>query len=345
MTLLSSSISKLGIFIACVSTAVPIPAFSALTPGQITMVTTMANAAKNDPTSIISLNQYGSFIQAVSGPFSLPGVTSASFQATRGNRLGEGDFTRLTLPLSRSFEDNKISGFTPYAEVTLSYTNQKQNEFWMEDTPMKMIVRHNINTTSIMSGFGAGFELTEGLVIRPLALLGWSRIKDNSDPVTNSEMVTMFHRLVGNDLFDWTVEQLQYGPAIEAEYKTITANDVDIVAAIRATRLHIETLSTSTPGLEASNNFTSISGNTKFEGPTTMSLYGRGLRWQAFGGATAFDKDTRQALSFNWVGEIGAGVLLDIKKDTSFVESLGVKGSAIVGNGITGWTISISATF
>jgi hypothetical protein len=309
------------------------------------MATTMANMAKDDPEALISLNQYGSFIQAVSGPFSLPGVTSASFQASRGKLLGQGDFTRLTLPFSSSFEDHQIGGFTPYAEATLSYTDQKQDELWMEDTPMKMVVRHNIKTTSIMTGFGAGFELDEGLVVRPLVLLGWSRINDNSDPITDTEMVDMFQNLVGNDLFDWTVEQLQSGPAIEIEYITTTENDVDVSTGISATRLHIKTLSTSTSGLEASNSYTSISGNIELDGPTSSSLYGRDVRWQAFAGASAFDKNTREALSFDWVGEIGGGVLMDSKQDISFVESLGVKGSVIVGDGIDGWTIGLNATF
>jgi hypothetical protein len=340
----------MGIFIAFFSITVPLPAFSQA-PNMQAMAMAMANQAKNDPTTLITLNEYGSFIQAVSGPFSLPGVTSASFQASRGD-LGDGDFSRVSLPLSSTFEDYKIGEFTPYAELTLSYTDQKQNEMWMEDIPiMKMTVRHNIKTTSIMTGFGAGYEPNEGLVIRPLVLLGWSRIEDNSESITNTTTqpaVGMFLNAVKSldlELFDWTVEQLQYGPAIEAEYTTKMADDIDVFAGIRATRLHIKTLSTSTPGLEESNNFTSISGNIDFEGPTSKTFYGRDVRWQAFGGATVFDKDTRKALSFDWVGEIGAGILMDSKKDIASVESVGLKGSAIVGDGIDGWTIGISATF
>lgn len=338
MSLLRSSLSKVSILMVSVLTAVPILA------ADLTMLEMMVARAKNDPTALISLNDYGSFVQAVSGPFSLPGVASASFQVSRGALLGEGDFTRVALPLSRSFKKLKFGGITPYAEMTLSYTNQKQNEFWMEGTTMQMMVSHDIKTTSVLSGLGAGFEPVKGGVIRPIILLGWTRIKDNSDPTTT--MGRMFQAEVGNNLFDWNVEQLQFGLAIETEYKTKIGKDVNVLSGIRATQLRIKTHSTSTPGLEASNNFTSISGNIEFDGPTSLSLFGRDVRWQTFAGATSFDKDTGRALSFNWLGETGAGiVLMNRKQNIPFVEGLGLRGSLILGDGIKGLAVGISAIF
>lgn len=119
-------------YYAAVST--PVSA-QALPPGIVNMITTMATQAKNDPTTLVRLNNYGSFVQAASGPFSLPGVVSSSFQANRG-ALGEGEFSRLVAPISRSFDSLEFDGFTPYAEVTFSFTDQKQNELWMEGTPI-----------------------------------------------------------------------------------------------------------------------------------------------------------------------------------------------------------------
>lgn len=63
----------IGLFITCLSTAVSIPASAQ------SMFDMMVSQAINDPTTLISLNEYGNFIQAVSGPFSLPGVSSATF--------------------------------------------------------------------------------------------------------------------------------------------------------------------------------------------------------------------------------------------------------------------------
>ena len=168
-----STISIVGVFITCISTVVPIPASAQ------SLFDMMVSRALNDPTTLITLNEYGNFIQAASGPFSLPGVSSASFQVSRGTQLGDGEFSRLVLPISHSFESLEFGGITPYSEVTFSYTDQKQNQFWMEGTPMQMMVRHNIETASIMGGLGLDFEPVEGLIIRPIVHLGWSRIKDN----------------------------------------------------------------------------------------------------------------------------------------------------------------------
>lgn len=259
--------------------------------------------------------------------------------------LGDGEFSRFVLPLSRSFENLEVGGITPYAEVTLSYTDQTQNQFWMEGTPMQMMVSHNIKTTSIMGGVGADFEPVNGLVIRPMVLLGWSRIEDNSNPTT--EMGRMFQEAVVNDLLVWQVEQIQYGPAIEVEYKAVVGNDIKVFPRVRATQLNIETTSTSTPGLEASNKFYSVSGNLELDGPTSMSIYERDVRWLGFAAATKFDEKTSTALSFSWLGEIGAGLsIVDSKQNSPLVESLGLRGSVVFGDSsISGWTIGVTATF
>ena len=335
--------SMAGLFVSCISTAVPIPASAA--PAAPTLFEMMVSQAKNDPTTLVSLNDYGSFIQAVSGPFSLPGVTSASFQVTRGAVLGDGEFTRVVLPLSHSFENLEFNGMTPYSEVTLSVTDQQQNEWWMKDTPMQMMVRHNIDTTSIMGGIGVGFEPVEGLIIRPIILLGWSRIKDNSNPTT--EMGQTFRAAVGEGLFIWEVDQLQYGPAIEAEYTTIVRKDIKVLAGLRVTQLNVETIETNTPGLEESNKFNSVSGNLELDGTTSVTVSGRDMRWQYFMGATRFDTATSNALKFSWLGEIGAGLsFVDSQQDLPFVETVGITGSVILGdNDVDGWTVGVKAIF
>ena len=334
-----STISMAGLFITCISTAMSIPASAQ------SLFDMMVEQALNDPTTLITLNDYGNFIQAASGPFSLPGVSSASFQVNRGTLLEDGEFSRFVLPISRSFENLEFGGITPYLEVTLSYTDQKQNEWWMKDTPMQMMVRHNIETTSIMGGFGVDFEPVEGLIIRPIVHLGWSRIKDNSNPTT--AMGQDFREAVGESLFIWEVDQLQYGPALEAEYTTIVGNEVKIFAGLRVTQLNVDTISTNTPGLEASSKFHSVNGNFELDGPTSMSIYDRDVHWQYFMAAVHFDKATSDALSFSWLSEIGAGLsLVDNQQDLPFVEALGLRGSVIFGDSdVSGWTIGITAIF
>ena len=333
------TISRAGLLITCISTAVPIPASAQ------SLFDMMVSQAINDPTTLISLNEYGNFIQAASGPFSLPGVSSASFQVSRGTQLGDGEFSRIVLPVSHSFESLAFGGITPYLEATLSYTEQKQNEWWMKDTPMQMMVSHNIETSSIMGGLGVDFEPVEGLAIRPIVHLGWSRIKDNSNPTT--AMGQDFREAVGEGLFIWEVDQLQYGPALEAEYTTIVGNEIKVLADLRVTQLNVETTATNTPGLEASSKFHSVNGNFELDGPTSMSIYSRDVHWQYCMAAVHFDEATSDALGFSWLSEIGAGLsLVDSQQDLAFVEALGLRGSVIFGdNDVSGWTIGITAIF
>lgn len=335
-----STASMAGLFIICISTALSTPVSAA--PPTFEM---MVSQAQNDPTTLISLNDYGSFIQAVSGPFSLPGVTSASFQVGRGQALGDGEFTRVVLPLSHSFENLEFNGMTPYSEVTLSHTEQKQNELWMKSTPMQMMVSHNIKSTSIMGGLGVGFKPFENLVIRPIVHLGWSRIKDNSKPTTVAGK--NFRAAVGEELFIWEIEQLQYGPALEAEYTTVLGSDIKVLTALRATQLNVKTSTTSTPGLKESNQFHSFSGNVEFDGPTSMSIYDRDLRWLYFMGATQFDNTTSDALNFSWLSEVGIGLsVVNSKQGLSYVEAVGITGSVIFGDSdVNGWTIGLKASF
>ncbi len=215
----------------------------------------------------------------------------------------------------------------------------------MKDTPMQMMVRHNIETTSIMGGLGLDFKPVEGLIIRPIVQLGWSRIKDNSNPTT--ELGERFRAAVGDDLFIWEVDQLQYGPALEAEYTTIVGNDIKVLAGLRATQLNVETIETNTPGLEESSKFNSVSGNLELDGPTSVTVSDRDMRWQYFMGATRFDTATTNALKFSWLGEIGAGLsFVDSQQDLPFLEAVGITGSVILGdNDVDGWTLGVKAIF
>jgi hypothetical protein len=331
--------SKAGLLISGVFTLLSMPTSAA--PVDMMMVA----QAQNDPTTLISLNEYGSFIQAVSGPFSLPGVTSASFQVSRGDSLGDGEFSRVVLPFSSSFESLEFAGMTPYAELTLSHTEQKQSEFWMQSMPMMMMVEHNIKSSSIMAGVGVDFKPTENLIIRPVVHLGWSRIKDNSNPTTPDGQ--MFRAAVGEGLFIWEIEQLQYGIALEAEHTTNLSNDINILSSLRATQLNIKTSTTSTPGLKDSNQFHSISGNLALDGPTSMSLFDKDVRWLYFMGASKFDNATSDALKFSWLSEAGGGLsLVNNQEDIPFIKALGLTGSVIFGdNEVNGWTMGLKASF
>lgn len=202
-----------------------------------------------------------------------------------------------------------------------------------------------------MTGIGVDFELAKGLVIRPLVHLGWSRIKDKSYQVATNTMMAMmqqmFRNLAGDDLFNWEVDQFQYGPAIEARYEMIAGNDIKVNASLRYTQLNIKTISTSTPSLEESNKSHSISGNLELDGPTSVMISGWDMRWQYFMGATRFDSATTKALKFSWLGEIGAGLFfVDSQKDLAYLETLGFTGSVIVGdNDVDGWTVGAKTTF
>lgn len=234
---------------------------------------------------------------------------------------------------------------TPYSEITLSHTEQQQNEWWMKDTPMKIMVSHKIKSTSIMAGVGFGFKLFENLSIRPIIHLGWSRIKDNSDPTTADG--EMFRAAVGEGLFIWEIEQFQYGPALDAEFTTTLLNDIKVITGLRVTQLNVKTSTTSTPGLKESNKFNSVSGNFEIDGPTFMSISDREVRWQYFMGATQFDSATSEALNFIWLSEVGTGLsLVDNQDDIPFLESLGLRGSVIFGDSdVSGWTIGLKASF
>lgn len=310
-----------------------------------TFFDSMVAKAKSNPSILIKLNDYGSFIQAASGPFSLPGVSSATFHVERGNQLGDAEFSRLVLPVSHSFKKLEVNGMTPYAEMTLSHTGQKQDEWWMEGTPLQMRVRHDIETSALMGGLGVDVSLNENWMVRPVVLLGWARIEDDSTPT--SALGKTFRTAVGKELFLWNVDQLQYGAALDAEYRTVTAADIRVLAKTRVTGLNVETLDTSTPGLEEKNQFHSLSANLELDGPTGFSVHARALRWQYFMAATRFDTATGNALKFSWLSEVGIGLSIsDSQKDIPLVDALGIRASVILGdNGLSGWTIGLDAKF
>lgn len=326
----------------CVA-AVSILVYSPLAQAQ-SFFDRMVSQGLADPTSLITLQEYGSYLQSVSGPFALPGVSSVGFTAERGDLLGDGDYSRIAVPLAFEIDALTFGRVTPYVELTLSKTDQTQSEFWMEGTPMQMKVTHDISTLSIVGGAGLGIEVSDGLQIRPLFLVGYSRVEDRSVPATARGQ--RFRAAAGDSLFNWEVDQVQYGPALEVIYSNDLTADIEATVDMRISRMFMDTVKTSTPGLEAKSSYTTITGGATLDGATGLTLFGRDLRWLAFGGAAAFDEQTTGWLAFSWLGEAGLGLkIVDGGELVPFIDGASIRASLVFGDDVFGWTVGGALNF
>jgi hypothetical protein len=91
--------------------------------------------------------------------------------------------------------------------------------------------------------------------------------------------------------FNYSVDELLYGAALELNYKHALAGDIDVQGKLRYNQLFAETLDASDPALEGNGNFGVLTAFVQFDGPTPAKLFGRDLRWIGFAANSTFVGD------------------------------------------------------
>ncbi len=284
----------------------------------------------------------GDQLQALSAFGALPGISAATFFV--GNAYDGSTIDRLILPLSKQFDGVDLLGGHPYAEVTFGYTRLAQKGDVFEGDPLlDATLKSRISTFSAIAGLGMGFELAEGLTLRPMGLMGYVRIEDDGRYVGTGAPI--LQPVSDGLLTNFTVDELIYGLALEAEYETSFGGDLNLTANARYNQLWGSTLNSSDSALEGSAIFGVLTATATVDGPTGLSLLGRELRWIGFAANSTFPGSASRAIDVSWFFELGAGIELVDREVVDGVEGVSLRGSWVVGDNVTGFSVAAQLEF
>jgi len=285
-------------------------------------------------------SDFASGFQALSIFGGTPGISAATYNGD------EMDLNSYKVPISESFapfERGLLAGVSPYAELTVSYLNARQNTY-LGDTPgLPTYANLRFNTFSGLAGVGLNFPLGSRTMLRPILMGGYARIE--SDTHFFGPNAAAFQEATRGVLADVQIDSILLGGGLMLEHIREIAPDTNLTASLRYNRITDINYSASDPSLESTNRFTASTAKVEVKGPTGMTLLDYPLRWIAFTGGTWMMGRHRNALGFNSFAELGGGIELEDDTLLRGLEGVSLRASALVGERVTGWSLGISLSF
>lgn len=269
-----------------------------------------------------------------------PGISAANFRLTHDD-TDPLEIDSYKLSPSHAF-DVGIDGFRPYIEGTFGYVKSDQSLDLGDFDSTANHLKLKTKTLSVLGGAGAEFDIASGTILRPMALFGYSR--SSNDTTSSGNFGDQFHSAGRGLLFDFKINSLLYGGALEIEQNHRWQNDVNLTANLRYNYLVDDSYSASDPALEGRDDYSVMTAGAELNGPTDLTLFGQPLRWIGFASGT-YMPQIKGDIGFNSFVELGAGIELVDSDVIPGIGGVSLRGSGILGDGVTGWSIGLAAEF
>ena len=294
---------------------------------------------------IVDGSHFADSVQGLTGFASLPGVSAANFTVDENaSDASDTKMTKLVLPLAHEFTGVRLAGAVLRTELTLGYLKAEQHiDDLLASTALASDVDSDIEVLSAVAGLGLAFDLGARSRLRPLALAGYSRIEQ--DGTFSGPGAARLEDAADGILFNFTTNEALYGAAVELGHERGVGHDVEFTGSIRYNHLVVDTFAASDDVLETSGSFGVLTAYTQLDGPTGATALGRELRWIGYIANSSFPGSSSDALGFDYFFEFGGGVEMVDRAVLAGVEGLSLRGSALVGNGVTGWSVAAKLEF
>lgn len=312
--------------------------------------------------------------QALSFFSASPGISGASY-TFGGSAAGESgtDVNLFKLPISHEFKSTDfciggagdLSGLDqagtdagaageeepaadpgahcvrPYAELSLSYLRAKENVLVPAFGDFE--IDFDIKTYSALAGGGVSIPLSKGTTFRPILLLGYSRVADDSD--TSGVLKEVLDASASGIIYNVEINSLITGGAAELRHQRSLTSDTGLEAHIRYNHVLSSVLSASDSSLEQSNDFGVLTANAEINTRTGLTLFSRDLHVLGSLGGTYFPGEQGAQLQSDFYYEVGGGVEIKENGLIQGVEGFELFGRYILGDDVTGYSIGLSLTF
>ncbi len=290
--------------------------------------------------SLVRQQRIGQSFQALSIFSATPGIGAANYDAD-GFRINT-----YQLPISHRFEPfdaGWLGRVAVHAELTAGYLEAGGNDLFIVSTGgLPSSARTDFRVFTGLAGAGLDFLVTDDVTIRPVLLGGYSRIE--SDTRFSGPGAAQVEVATGNLLRRVRIDDALIGGALEAVYRHSFAGDHRVSASLRYNQFVSSNYSASDRAFRGDGHFGVGTARVGVNGPTTWQLLGREVRWLGFAGGTLLTGQQR-ALDFDAFAEIGGGIELVERGLIRGVEGLVLRGSVLLGNGISGWSAGLSLAF
>lgn len=283
----------------------------------------------------------GDQLLGLSGFAALPGVSAARFDTEPADGP-DTEINRLILPLARQLQGRHLLGGAPYLEGTFGYTRMTQSGALDRGAAQKLRIRGSVTTFSVLAGAGLGYELPPGLTLRPLALLGYAHLDNDTD--FDGPGAEILGPVLDDIVANFTADELLYGAALAVEAER-PAGALDLGLSLRYNHLWGTTLRASDDALDGSSSFGVFTAAATVAGPLPATAFGHELRWLAFASNSSFPGLSGDALGFDYFFELGGGLEIVDRGVMPGVEGLSLRASYLFGDHVTGVSVGAHLEF
>jgi len=198
------------------------------------------------------------------------------------------------------------------------------------------------NSLSATIGLGASIPVAPSLDLRPTANLSFGHIESD---------LSLAGRLIETEtgidlpfLDGGRMNAVGYGGSLVLDYQRWTAA-YELDAELRYTHLRLEPFDTTSPATEFGSDAIAASLWARYRWPTGWSLFGLPMRYVVDLAHTTYLGDSDDALGFNHLTRVGAGLEMEIGGVALLSDRLRVMGRFLFGEDVRGYSVSLAVSF
>ncbi|ASG22939.1 hypothetical protein [Nitrospirillum viridazoti] len=247
------------------------------------------------------------------------------------------------LPITHSFRDkDDTDSVAPYLEVTLGYETAWHQTALGADTGAPDVVKENYKSYSALGGFGLDIPIGGSTSVRPVALGGYTRIRGSGEFAgPNADLL---RESTGGILTSMRIDSFLAGGGVEVLHERALADGLRLHLMGRFSEFADIPSRVSDPSLKSTGSFGFATVNAQLDGPLGH-LFADDLRWIAFSRGNILIGSQQDFLGFDKFLEVGGGLEVVTPHLGYGIEGVTLRGSAIIGNGVRGWTIGLGLAF
>lgn len=274
----------------------------------------------------------------------VPGISAATYDS------GGMHLDSYKVPVAHSFapvESSWLGGAAPYVEFTGGYIHGRENAIVSDRGYAAAGARVTYDVVTALSGVGLDIPVLEYLggktIIRPIFLAGYTRIE--SDARFSGVAAPVLAQVTRGMLTNVSLDSLLIGGAVAALHERDLGRQMTLQVGLRFNQIADIGLSASDPAFNITNGFSVATASVELKGPTGFEVGSLSVRWIAFASGTWVLGQNSDALGFSRFAELGEGLEFADGQLLPGVSAVSLRGSGIVGDGVTGWSVGVKVSF
>ena len=291
---------------------------------------------------LLRQDDFANFLAGVLNVTISPDVAAANYDVTN-NSDSAREMSTFKIPLGTSFALSR-PGWELVLSGNLGYLQAKDEAFAVL-TDYDLDTKFDIKWTAYTAQGGLGLKVpvTKAVYLYPHAAVAYSYLKNRAD-YPSSRAKQLLDPLFNGIITDFDVQSMTYSAALGLGYEE-TLGVVDVSLRGMFTYAYTDSFKQTHDVQSISEDTETLVVRLETRAPTGLSIAGHGVRWLGLAGYTTFFGPNRDALGFSYIAEVGLGFDIDISTENNFLDHIGLRGSYLFGDDMTGWQVGLAYDF